>query len=357
MAQSFQRRYFYASFLTLLVASPLIGNAPMHNKGFMITDLLESVIQSRALFTAAELNLAELLENNPQTADELAHKTKTHPEALSRLLQFLCLKNIVTRDASNRYALPASSHPMLGHHPQTIKPFLLHDDPTRWNSFGHLTYSITTGKPSFDMLYGKDYFSSLKENPELSKRFDQAMNIISQHEDALIANTLPLQGIVADVGGGNGQLAQVLIAQQAGITNAIVFDLPNVVAHMKPSAGITPMGGSFFEPMNITADVFILKRILHDWDNKQAHAILNNVSKTMSLTSDLWIIDGILDRAQNAPLLAAIDLGLLTIFGGQERTYAMFDDLINQSGLVITEIVPLTPILFAIRCRKKTTEF
>lgn len=315
----------------------------------LIFDLLENVILSRALFTAAELDIAEHIIKNPQTAKTLARATNTEESTLTRLLNFLCLKKIFTCNALGTYELPEESRPMLAHHPQTIKPFLLHDDETRWNSFGNLTYSITNAKPAFDMLYGQDYFTSLKQSPELSKRFDDAMNIISSEEDAAIAKKLSLQGIIADIGGGNGQLLKKILAEQPTISG-ILFDLPTVVENIVENTRLTAIGGSFFEKISIKANTFLLKRVLHDWNDAQSESIIRNVANTMDRGNHLWIIDGILDQAEEKTKLAAIDLALLTIFGGQERGIKQFEELVNRAGLTILRIEHFTPLLSGICC-------
>lgn len=316
----------------------------------LVVELLEPIIFSRALFTAAELDLAEHLAKTPQTAATLARITHTHESTLIRLLNFLCLKNIFSCNQHGEYTLPATSSPMLASHPQSIKPFLLHDDETRWNAFGNLTYAIKTGKPAFDMLYNQDYFTSLKQAPELSKRFDNAMNIISAEEDATIAKHLSLHGTITDIGGGNGQLLKQILAIHPEQITTILFDLPNVVQHVPVTKNLTTVGGSFFETITIQADIFLLKRVLHDWNDVQSESIIHNVAASMKPGNQLWIIDGILDQAQAKTQLAAIDLALLTIFGGQERTLAQFERLITKNNLKIVHIKHFTPLLSGICC-------
>lgn len=318
----------------------------------LIFELLGATILSRALFTAAELNVAEHLQHSAQSSQMLAKLTQTDEATLERLLSYLSLHEIFTRNANGTYSLPEKSSVMLENHPQTIKPFLLHDDETRWNSFGHLSYSIKTGKPSFDMLYDKDYFSSLKEAPKLSQRFDSAMNIISRSEDASIAKHLKLEGRVADIGGGNGQLLKEILANQKNVTTAILFDLPNVVEAVLETSNYKKIGGSFFEPINCQADYFILKRVLHDWNDEQCTTILRTVGATMQPNNSMWIIDGILDKAEYPKLLAAIDLALLTIFGGKERTFNNLTQLVTRAGLKIIDTIEFTPILSGICCKK-----
>jgi len=220
--------------------------------------LLTSIMLARALFVAAELNLAEELAKQPLSAEELAIITGTNPSALSRLLNFLSLNDVFRKENDQKYYLTDFSHTMRSDHPDSIKPFLLHDDETRWNAFGNLGYSIRTGKASFDELYGTDYFNYLKKHPTLSERFDQAMTIISAQEDAYIANTLPFYGTVADIGGGNGQLINAL-AQKGVISKGILIDLPGAVEAAQLGTNCIKIAGSFFEPLRIKADAFILK--------------------------------------------------------------------------------------------------
>jgi len=316
-----------------------------------IFSLLQSIMLARALFVAADLDIAEHLSHKAMTLDEIAIITHSEPNALKRLLHFLELNEIVKQQAG-RYYLTDFSQAMRDSHPQTIRPFLLHDDETRWNSFGNMGYSIATGKASFDMLYGQDYFAHLKQKPELSRRFNDAMTIISSTEDALIAKTLRFKGTVADIGGGTGQLINK-IAETGLISKGILADLPEVVDQADNLNAICcKQPGSFFDVLSVQADIFILKRILHDWDDTQALKILQNVCNTMLANSKLYIIDGILDYSEDKKLLAAIDLALLTIFQGQERTKAEFEMLIKAAGLEIISIQPLNNLVCIIECQK-----
>ncbi len=319
----------------------------------LVFELLIPTMLSRALYTAAELDIAEHLESGVCTVLELAKVTKTDARTLARLLYFLSLNKIFDCDDDGRFGLNTMSRQLLGSHPETVKPLLLHDDETRWNCYGNLTTAIREGKPSFDGLYGKNYFEYLKGCPLLSKRFDEAMNIISGEEDAVIAKKIQVQGVLVDIGGGNGQLVKQFFKAQPNISSAILFDLPTVVAHASfDNPRIRTQGGSFFDPFAIVADTFVLKRIIHDWDDEQALMILKNVSNTMKKDSVLWVIDGSLGAMENNSVLAAIDLALLCIFGGKERSLQDFTGLIEKAGLKIKEVKPLTALVAGIACIK-----
>ena len=318
-----------------------------------VWSLSNYVMVSRALYVAADLQLADHL-SSPLSLSALAAKTGVAEQGLQRLLRCLIESGVFAYDQNGLICNNEASNFLQKDHPQTIRPFVLHDDPTRWNAIGNLGYSIKTGKPSFDELYGTDYFSYLKNDSVLSDRFDQAMTIISQQEDILIAQMIDFAGIVADIGGGKGQLLQSIAQNNSDVTECILFDLQqvqnNVVLH---NALITQVAGSFFDPIQVKADAFILKRIVHDWDDAKALQILRNVAAAMNDENVLYIVDGVVDQCRDKKLILDIDLRLLTIFGGKERTQAEFEKLCHVGGLEIVAIRELTSISHVIECRKK----
>jgi uncharacterized protein (DUF952 family) len=310
---------------------------------------------TRALYVAALLNISEHLIENKATLEELHQKTGSHKSSLSHLLNFLTLHDVFMKDEHGYYSNTDFSSTLCATHPASIKPFLLHDDETRWNCFGNLAYSIQTGQAAFDMLYDQSYFDYLKNHPELSVRFDAAMTTISSQEDDHISKALPFYGIVADIGGGKGQLIKKIKENNTEI-KAILFDLPMVIENTTQDDAISHISASFFEPITFNADIFILKRILHDWDDTKALSILKNVALGMKDNSRLYILEGILDQSKNKKLLSAIDLALLTIFQGRERTSAEFTELLSQAGLEIVNITQIDDIICAIECQKVTVK-
>lgn len=314
--------------------------------------LTNQVMLSRALYVAADLAIADHLQEQPLPIETLAERSSSHPKSLKRLLRFLILNGVFTKDAQGLYTNNQLSLFIKKNHPQSIRPLLLHDDPTRWDAYGHLGYCIKTGKPSFDILYEKNYFDYVSNYPLLSQRFDEAMNIVSEQEDTVIAQKISFGGIVADIGGGQGKLLHKIKQYQPDVKEMILFDLPQVVEHIANlSSSIKPVKGSFFDPISIDADVFILKRILHDWDDDRALAILKNVAQTMKSTDKLYVIDAIVDRCADQKLITDIDLRLFAIFGGQEREFAEFENLFKQCGLTILSEKSITSIIHLIECK------
>jgi len=315
--------------------------------------LSNQVMMSRALYVAADLELADHL-NEPCTIEELADKTNSHASTLERLMRFLIAHGVFTRDQDGVYYNNELSLYIQKDHPLTMRPFLLHDDPTRWNALGNLEYCIKTGQQSFDHLYQESYFAHLAHNATLSQRFDEAMTIISQKESTLIAQNIHFEGVVADIGGGKGMLLEEIKKHNSLITDLILFDLAQVIENLGEKKELmTCVAGSFFDTIAVKADVFLLKRILHDWDDVQALRILQNIAAAMTENTVLYIIDAVIDQCQDQKLILDIDLRLLTIFGGKERTMKEFTTLCDQAGLEIVSVQELTSIIDAIKCKKK----
>lgn len=184
-------------------------------------------------------------------------------------------------------------------------------------------------------------------------RFNDAMATISAQEDLAIATKLAFKGVMTDIGGGKGQLLSAILAH-AVIEQGILFDLPEAVDQAQAlDSRCVKIGGSFFDPLCFSADIFVLKRILHDWNNAQALAILKNIGNAMRADSRLYIVEGILDYSQDKKLLAAIDLALLAVFQGRERTKSEFEVLIAAAGLEIVTVYTITDVVCAIECKRK----
>lgn len=319
----------------------------------LLSTLTINALLIRALFVAADLNIPDILHQKPCSAQELAITTQTHPESLQRMMHFLILNDFFTLNNDQHYQNNETSQYLRSDHPQTVRPLILHEDPTRWNAIGNLGYSVANNSPSFDALYKTSYFSYTQENPILSQRFDEAMSIISAHENNIIAQQFLFSGIVADIGGGEGKLLKQIITHHPEVTQALVIDLPQVVeSQISDIEKLEYKAGNFFEPLFIETDTIILKRIIHDWSDEKALIILQNIAQTMQLSTRLLIIDSVTDLSKNPTFMAGIDLLLLSIFGGKERTLQEWQILCNKAGLVIQNIHELTQEIHAIECYK-----
>lgn len=341
---------------TVLCFTGLIRKNKQKQKTNLVLNMLVQTMLSRSLYVACNLKIADALKiSGSLNLDDLSEKLMINKKALKRLLSFLIQQGFF-EEINGKYSNNEESLGLCENHPSGLRAFLLHDDETRWNSYGHLEKSIKTGEPSFDYLYGCSYFEYLKKNKELGLRFDKAMNTISESEECLIAEKFDFSGVVADIGGGQGKLLAKILKNSAQVSKAILVDLPNVLANVElKDVRMKLCGGSFFDKIDLQADIFLLKRILHDWDDKCAIEILKNIVLAMQKCqkSKLIIFEGILNYSDKSSRLPAIDLALLTIFGGQERSLIDFERLTNLVGLQIESVVQINDVVSAITCSLK----
>lgn len=314
--------------------------------------IIENVILSRALYVCCDLKIADYLHENPMTIQELSLKTGCNADALYRLMRVLSLNGFFKISNDYELTITNTGEILCIHHSESLRPFLLHEDETRWNSLGNLSYSIRTGLPSFDKLYNDDYFSFLKKNKQLSNQFNEAMHIISNNENNAIAQLINFDGIIADIGGGTGQLINTILKNNNKIECCYLLDLPEVDAIFEYQ-NCEKIHGSFFEHFTIHADTYILKRVLHDWDNDKAIDILKNLKRTMPTNSKLLIFEGIIDKTQDSKFLSSIDLLLLSIFGGKERTIKEFELILDLAGFKLLNNKKLTESLSMLECTIK----
>lgn len=313
-------------------------------------EIFKIIMLSRALFVAANLEIADHLAYKSYTNHELAQITHADPDCLQRMMRFLITSGFFIQDDSLYYQHSESSWYLCKDHPQTVRPFVLQDDPTRFNSIGNLESSVMTGVPSFEMIYGCSYFEYIGNNQTLNDRFNESMVIVSQSEDALIANQIPFMGSIADIGGGTGNLAHEIVRQNHEVTHCFVVDICNQKEFSFETDALEYVYGSFFEPITVQADTFILKRILHDWNDAKALEIVRNVSGAMRQGTRLFIIDAIADQSDDPQLIAAEDLLMMTIFGGKERTLAEWEALCASANLKIVSTKSLTSFMHIIEC-------
>lgn len=317
---------------------------------FDFLSLIKIALLSRALFCAADLSIAETILEKPLASHQLAAKIQVDQEYLERMMRLLMAYDFFAQNKNNEYIHTKNSLFLCTDHPQSMRAFVLHDDATRWNAIGNLSLALKEGTSVYESLYGEPYFDFIKNHPLLQERFNQAMEIVSQEEETIIAQQLHFQGTVADIGGGTGNLIKKILAQHPLVSHGFVFDICQSTYHTE--ANITYIPGSFFEPITITVDTFVLKRILHDWNDIQAAEILRNIAAAMTQATSLYIIDSIVDQCTDQQMIASIDLLLMTIFGGKERTLSEWELLCSQAGLKIEKIHPLNGLIHALECKK-----
>jgi hypothetical protein len=315
---------------------------------------------SRALALAAKLGVADLLAAGPRDAGDLAAETRTHAPSLARVLRLLASVGVFEERAGKFAATPIGEL-LRDDAPGSMRAsVLLFAGTGIQDSWKELEFCVRTGEPAFRKSSpGADPFAQMAGDPEAAANFDRAMAAFAPQTAAAIAAAYdfsPLR-ILADVGGGNGSLLIGILRAYPGL-RGIVFDQPHVAERARKevaAAGLgsrcAVVGGSFFERVPPGADAYLLKHVIHDWDDERAVAILRNVRGVLPARGRVLIAEGLyperIDTSPECRGAAANDVNMLVCTGGRQRSEQEFRDLYAAAGLRLVRIVP-TPARLAL---------
>jgi hypothetical protein len=304
---------------------------------------------SQSIYVAAELRIADLLRDGSKTADELATSTGTHAESLYRVLRLLAGVGLLTEVALRRFALTQLGAGLQSDVPGSPAPLarvVLHK--FKWEPWGHLLQNVQTGQTGFEQVHGMGLFRYLKQNAEEGGLFDAAMTENTARDGIAIADNYDFSNIrtLTDVGGGQGLLIASVLRANPHL-RGVLFDLQEVIARgtlvlerMGVSDRCTTVRGSFFESVPSGADAYLLRHIIHDWDDKEACRILRNCRSAAGATGKVLVVERLVGSDHRAGLaLLANDLEMMVNVGGKERTEDEFGALFAEAGLRIARIV------------------
>ena len=312
-----------------------------------VLQMIHSYWTAQAIHVAAKLNLAELVQDGPKTAAELAKVTNSHPQSLYRLLRALASVEIFAEDEQGRFRLTPMAECLLDQHGSQRAVALMMGEE-HYRSWGDLLYSIQTGKPAFDHLFGKPVFDWLSEHPEQAKIFDAAMTGFHGPETQAMIDAYDYTGVttLVDIGGGNGTVLAAVLKKYPAM-KGILYDLPGVIERAKKNladAGLAArcqtIAGSFFQSAPSGGDVYQMRHIIHDWTDEQCQTILGHIRKVIPKTGRLLVIEMVV-KPGNVPQPAKwLDLNMLVLPGGRERTESEYRAMYAQAGFQLTQIVP-----------------
>ena len=304
---------------------------------------------SRIAYVAAKLGLADHLANGPKTADDLAGPTGTHAPSLYRLMRALTNLNILTEDATHRFALTPLGEALKTGAPGSARPSIL-TLASDWMSRGweQLLYSVQTGGCGFEQSLGMPLFDWLANHPEDASLFSETMMGFHGAEPAAVAAAYDFSSLstLIDVGGATGYLLTTILAGNPA-SRGILYDLPHVVRNAPAliqarglADRVTIESGSFFDRVPSGGDAYLLSHIIHDWTEPQCLTILGHCRRAMAPGSRLLIIEMVLPSG-NAPHPGKmLDMMMLVGPGGQERTESEYRTLLDKAGFRLTRLVP-----------------
>ncbi|MDE3097391.1 MAG: methyltransferase [Chloroflexota bacterium] len=320
---------------------------PQRDDAAELMRLVNGYQASQAIHVAATLGIADLLKDEPRTSDELAVATGTQPRPLYRLLRALAALGILREAEGQRFTLTPMGAGLRSDAANPAGPWAAFiGTPAHWQAWGDLLHSVRTGGSAFRHVHGTDPWTHRAQRPAESAVFDRAMTGLSRRAaDAVIAAyDFGRFGRIVDVGGGQGALlAAVLAAHPAA--HGVLFDQPHVVsgaADVLRAAGVEArcevVAGCFFEAIPEGGDAYVLKSILHDWDDDTATAILRTCRRAMAPGGALIVIERVIAPPNEAAEAKLSDLNMLAMLGAQERTREEFAQLFTGAGFRLADV-------------------
>lgn len=304
---------------------------------------------SRIVYVAAELGLADRLAEGPMSAEELAGGTGSHPRSLHRLMRTLAGLGILSEDSPGRFILTPLGEALQTGAPGSARSAVLSlGGQYFWRAFEELPHSVATGKTGMEKAWGVPLFDYLAANPQEASLFSEAMVGIHGREPAAVAAAYDFSvfDTIVDVGGATGHLLTTVLARYER-PRGVLFDLPHVVkdapaliADRGMSDRVRIEEGSFFERVPAGGDAYLMSHIIHDWSEEQCLTILGNCRRAMKPDSRLLIIEFVLPPGDDPHFGKIVDMVMLAIPGGEERTGREYGELLEKAGLRMTRVVP-----------------
>ena len=304
---------------------------------------------AQAIAVVTKLGTADALAAGPQGIDELAAVAGVHAPTLYRVLRALASVGIFAEGEDGRFRLTPLAEPLRSDAPGSVRAFaVMLGEEWSWRPWGHLLDSVTTGQAAFEHTYGTGIFAYLAERPEASARFDAAMTGRAGPDDDAVAAAYDFSAFrtVVDVGGGRGSLLAAILRANPD-ARGILFDQAHVIPEARRSldaAGLGPrcelMAGDFFASVVAGGDAYVLKKIVHDWDDERARRILEVCHRAMPATGRLLLVETVLPPGNDPAFGKLTDLAMLVWTGGQERTEADYRALLAAAGFALTRVVP-----------------
>jgi orsellinic acid C2-O-methyltransferase len=309
---------------------------------------------SRALALAATLGIADLLADGPRDHHDLARACAADAPSLRRVLRLLASRGVFEEQADGQFATTPLGELLRADVPGSMHAsVLLFAGVPIQDSWKELEYCVRTGQPAFRRTDpDADPFTEMAKDPARAALFDRAMAAFAPQTAAAVAHAYDFStfGAVTDVGGGNGSLLIGILRANPALRGT-VFDQPHVAERARAQvehAGLADrceiVGGSFFERVPPGADAYMLKHVIHDWDDARAGAILGRCRDAMGADGTLLIVEGVypesIDRSLESAGAAANDVNMLVCTGGRQRSEEEFRTLLGAAGFRLSRVVP-----------------
>ncbi len=333
------------------------------NPAQQVLQVATGYMASSALYAAITLNVADHLVPGPKTMAELAKATGANEDALYRVLRLLASLGIFDEIAPRKFALTPASELLRKDVPGSLRGMAVFlPDPFHYKVYGDIMHSMMTGQPAGDKAVGMPVFEYLAKNPDYSQVFNDAMTAMSAPVAgaAIEAYDFSAIGTLVDVAGGHGEVLMSILKANPKV-RGILADIGHVVDGAKPriaSAGLADrmqaVACDFFQAVPEGGDAYIMKHIIHDWDDERALVILKNIGKAMGdKKGKVILLESVIPAGSTPDLGKFIDIEMLLLPGGRERTADEFRSLFERAGFTMTEVVPMKSPLSVIEAVRR----
>jgi len=304
---------------------------------------------SRAISVAADLGIADLLANGERSTAELAAACGAHEPSLYRLLRALASVEIFAETTPRRFTLTPLAECLRSDSPESMRAMArFAGTPIAWRSWEFLPDAVRTGETGAKAAGVPKPFEYLKEHPEEAAIFNEAMTNLSRQSAPAIAEAYDFSGIrkLVDVAGGHGLLLRTVLRQYPAV-HGVLFDLPEVIEGAHEAIRVDGMdarcetaSGDFFQAVPEGADAYMMKSIIHDWDDERGAAILRTCRRAMAQDGRVLVIEIPVTPGNQPAFSKLLDLEMMAIPGGRERTEQEYGELFASAGFELTQVVP-----------------
>ncbi|MGR7027769.1 methyltransferase [Geodermatophilus sp. URMC 62] len=300
--------------------------------------LADGYLATQLLHVAVALGVPDALADGPRDAGDLARELGAVPGPLHRVLRGLAAEDVLAETGGGRFALTDTGRLLCAGLPGSLRDWVAMRGRLYYDAAAGLLAAVQDGGTPFEAVHGRPFFAHLSAEPARLATFQAAMADRSAREAGAVVAAYDTGGFasVVDVGGGRGTLLRAVRERVPG-ADVVLFDLPEVVA----GSDLPAVGGDFFAEVPAGADAYLLSRVLHDWDDGDALRVLRTCRAAMRPDSVLLVVEAVLpERAADDAAAVRMDLHMLLLLGGCERTAAGYGRLFADAGLRLTRDVP-----------------
>ncbi|MBL0137191.1 MAG: methyltransferase [Bacteroidetes bacterium] len=321
--------------------------APTISPSTQMMQMITGFWTSCCIYNAAKLNVADLLHKDAMSCEQLAESTRTNASSLYRMMRALASVGIFSENEKGEFANTTLSETLRSDLPGSMKAMAIAQLGDHYPAWGNLLYSLKTGNTAFEKVEGMNVWKYYETHPEEGLNFMKAM---TGSTNAAIQNVIPMYDFssaktIVDIGGGNGVFLMAIL-DKAPQATGIVFDEEYVVDETIKtieergfSKKCSVSAGNFFEAVTEGADIYLMKHVLHDWNDEQSVQILRNCSEAMHSGSKMLVIEAVIPTGNTRHPGKFMDINMMAMTGGKERTEAEYASIFEQSGLKLARVI------------------